>query len=347
MTAPGAPGVRDLARATGLSVATISRVINAAPHVAPATRKLVLDAVSAHGYLPNPAARALSTRRSRTIGAIIPTLAHSIFATFLNAIEGELATHGYALFIATTGGEAAREAARARNLLDLGAEGLIVSGVARDSAFLRLIATRALPVVATSFYQARSAVPTIGYDNHALGRKALQHLRGLGHQRITVLHGPLLHNDRTVLRVAGVRAGAGVGAGAGAGAGAEKCELHLIETTLDVTGGAPAARAALLLRPRPTAFLCLSDVLALGALFEARRAGLAVPKHLSIMGFDDLDWAAVCDPPLTTLHLPTTEMGQLAARALVEFLDHGTPIKAKRLDAAVVVRASTAPFASA
>ena len=328
--AKAALGVRDLARSTGFSVATISRVINGADHVAPETRRQVLAAVAAQGYVPNPAARALSTRRSRTIGAIIPTLAHSIFATFLNAVERELAGHGYALVIATTGGDPHLEFQRASDLLDLGAEGLIVTGAVRDKAFARLIDNRRLPVVATSIYAPSSTVPTIGYDNRALGRLAVQHLRGLGHENIAVLHGPLQHHDRTVLRVAGVRAAA------------RGAQLSLIECSLDTAGGVQGARAALCQRPRPSAILCLSDVLALGAMFEARRAGLAVPRQLSIMGFDDLDWAALCDPPLTTLHLPTTEMGQLAARALVGFLDKGLAIVPQRLDAAIVVRQSTA-----
>ncbi|MBL8359858.1 MAG: LacI family DNA-binding transcriptional regulator [Rubrivivax sp.] len=332
--ADAAPGVRDLARSTGFSVATISRVINGAEHVAPATRRQVLEAVAAHGYVPNPAARALSTRRSRTIGAIIPTLAHSIFATFLNAIERELAVHGYALVIATTGGDPKQEAARARDLLDLGAEGLIVSGAKRDGAFMRLIEGRRLPVVATSIHEPGSAVPTIGYDNRALGRLAVKHLRDLGHERLAVLHGPLMNNDRTVLRVAGVRAAA------------RGAELTLIECSLNVAGGAEGARQALRSRPRPTAVLCLSDVLALGVIFEARRAGVAVPSQLSVMGFDDLDWAALCEPPLTTLHLPTAEMGQLAARALVGFLDRGEAVTPQLLGAGIVLRQSTAAAGS-
>ncbi len=327
-----APGVRDIARATKLSTATVSRVVNGAADVAPATRQRVLDAVNRLGYLPNSAARALSTRRSRTIGAIIPTLAHSIFATFLSAVERELALHSYALIIATTGGGGLlNEARRARDLVDLGAEGLIVSGAARDQAFERFVVERGLPVVVTSVFDPTNALPTIGYDNRALGRVALDHLVTLGHRRMAVLHGPVADNDRTRMRLDGVRdAAAGL-------------DLRLIETTLDATGGAAAARQALAPRVRPTALLCLSDVLALGALFEARRAQLEVPRQLSVLGFDDLEWAAVSDPPLSTLHLPTELMGRLAAQARVQRLDHGLPIRALKLEAGFVGRASTAP----
>lgn len=325
-----ATGVRGLAKATGYSVATISRVINGADNVSRRTRAIVEAAIAAVGYQPNYAARALSTRRTRTIGAVIPTLAHSIFATFLNAIERELATHGYALIIATTGGDPKNELLRARALIDLGAEGLIVSGAARDPRFKQLLAGGRLPVVVTSFFDRRNPIPTIGYDNRALGRDAIRHLRDLGHRNVAVLHGPRNNNDRTRLRLAGVRAAAG------------DCRVSFIECALDAVGGAQGALRALEPHPRCTAMLCLSDVLALGAVFEARRTGLNVPLQLSIMGFDDLDWAAVCEPPLTTLHLPTAEMGAAAARALVRHLDEGVGIEPQALDAAIVVRASTA-----
>lgn len=353
-------GVRGIASRTGLSAATVSRVINGQADVAEATRHKVLAAVAASGFEPNAAARALSTRRSRTIGAVIPTLAHSIFATFLNGIERELALHGYALVVATTGGSAAREAARARELLQLGAEGLIVSGAVHDPAFAALMLARRVPVVATSIFDLRSAWPTIGYDNRHLGEKALAHLLSLGHRRVAVLHGPEADNDRTRLRLAGVRAAAAASGAASAAAStsgstsasttasakakasAAAATLQFVETSLDATGGAVAARAALAARPRCTALLCLSDVLALGAMFEARRAGLEVPGQLSIMGFDDLDWAAISEPPLTTLRLPTAQMGELAARALVDRLDSGIAIKPRLLDAEVVLRGSTA-----
>jgi LacI family transcriptional regulator len=325
-------GVRGIAKMTGMSVATVSRVINGAANVAPATRQIVLDAIARAGFEPNPAARALSTRRSRVIGALVPTLSHSIFSTFLNGIERELALYGYTLVVATTDYQPAKELARARDLLGMGAEALIVSGAVRDAALEELIAGRDLPVVATSIYAPRGRLPTIGYDNRALGQAALRYLHQLGHHQIAVLHGPTADNDRTRLRLAGVRAAA-------SGAAA----LNLIETSLDAEGGAAAARAVLAARPRCTALLCLSDVLALGALFEARRAGVSVPAALSIMGFDDLDWAAVCDPPLTTFRLPTAAMGERAARAVVERLELGIEITSHRLDADIVVRASTAP----
>jgi LacI family transcriptional regulator len=123
----------------------------------------------------------------------------------------------------------------------------------------------------------------------------------------------------------------------------KKLSLKFFETSLDVVGGTQAAQIALNTAAwQPSAFLCLSDVLALGVLFEAQRRQLKVPKDLSVMGFDDLDWAQVCEPSLTTIALPTAQMGQQAARALVNTLDHGAKLNSICLAANLIARASTA-----
>lgn len=326
------PGVRTIAKATGLSVATVSRVLNDAPNVRAETRDQVLATMRELGYTPNSAARALATRRTRTIAAVIPTLAHSIFASFLNAIEVELASAGYALVIATTDGDPAIEFKRAHDLLNMGAEGLIISGLVHDPELFELIGRQQLPTICTSVFDPTAPLPTVGYDNSALGAEAVAYLHSLGHSRIAVVHGPVENSDRTALRLAGVAAGAGA-----------EVETVLCPGTLDASGGAEAARKILGMANRPGAILCLSDVLALGVLFELARAGVSVPRDISVMGFDDLDWASLSTPPLTTIRLPSIRMGHVAARALVENLEYGTAIASQRIDARIVVRESTAP----
>lgn len=319
-------GLRRLAAETGLSLATISRALNNSDKVREATRKKVHDAAERLGYSPNAAARALTTRRSRTIGAVIPTLESSIFARFISAIEDSLATHGYALVIATTGNDAGIEEKRALELVKMGAEGLIVSGLQHDPGLLRYIKSRGIPTVATSIFERRGQLPSIGYDNRALGRMAADYLVGKGHRDIGVIHGPLAENDRTRLRLDGVRK---VIPGA-----------RTVEVPLTVSGGVEATQQMLNGDSSPTALLCLSDVLALGTLFEAPRLGYAVPRDVSVMGFDDLDWAASANPPLTTIALPVTEMGRQSAQAIIASLEQQQPIRGKRLDGHIIERES-------
>lgn len=325
------PGVRSIAEATGLSVATVSRVLNGSAHVKAPTRDRVLAAVQRLGYAPNPAARALATKRTRTVGAIVPTLAHSIFARFLNAVELELADNGYALIMATSDGEPEKETTRARELLDLGAEALILSGLDHQQELLALIAARSIPTVCTSIYDQAAPLPTIGYDNEQLGRDAITYLQDLGHRRIAVIHGPLTNNDRTQLRRRGIET-----------AHREGTVIDFHETNLDVAGGSRTAFDILGRTTKPTAILCASDVLALGVLFEAARQGIDVPDSLSVMGFDDLDWAEHSQPPLTTIRLPTIEMGKETARSIVSHLDQGSELAGRKLDAQMVTRRSTA-----
>ncbi|MEP3275027.1 MAG: LacI family DNA-binding transcriptional regulator [Stappiaceae bacterium] len=328
------PGVRTLAKATGLSVATISRVLNKSQSVTGETRDRVLKAMQEIGYTPNASARALATKRTRTIGAVVPTLAHSIFARFLNAVEQELALNGYGLVIATTGHDLQVEEQRARELLDLGAEGLIFSGADHTDGLFKWLKTTGIPAVCTSVSQGRAGLPAIGYNNTNIGLTSVRYLLSLGHRHISVIHGPKDTNDRTRMRLAGVQS-AGIG---------KDAKIEFFETSLDVEGGSRAAQDILKTRAQPSAIFCLSDILALGVLFEAGRQNIAIPEQLSLMGCDDLDWSAHSAPPLTTLKLPTARMGQEAARSLVDFLEHARTIKTIELGASVLERQSTAHF---
>ncbi len=325
------PGVRGLAKATGLSVATISRVLNNSDQVNVKTRERVLAAMRETGYVMNSAARALATNRTKTIGAVVPTLAYSIFARFLNAVERELADHGYALVIATTDGDPEVEERRTRELLDMGAEGIILSGAIHDRTLLQLLENRQIPAVCTSVCKTRNGLPAIGYDNALIGQMAISYLADLGHRSVGVVHGPLADNDRTRLRVSGVTRGAGK----------RDVRVDFRETVLEVAGGVEAAAGLFAMPNRPTAILCLSDILALGALFESGRAGLAVPDDISVMGCDDLDWAAHCHPPLTTVRLPTARMGRMVAVSLIERLDSAVDIGDRAIEASIVERSST------
>lgn len=326
------PGVRSLAKATGLSVATISRVLNKSDSVTGETRDRVLKAMQDIGFTPNASARALATKRTRTIGAVVPTLSHSIFARFLNAIEQELAEHGYGLVIATTGDDLEIEEKRARELLNLGAEGLIFSGTDHTDALIEWLSTAGVPAVWTSVSEGKHGVPGIGYNNHTIGLTAIRYLLSLGHRDIAVIHGPTPKNDRTRMRIRGVRTGAR----------GTDANIEFFETSLDVEGGSQAAQQMLGRSSPPSAIFCLSDILALGVLFEAERRNIAVPERLSLMGCDDLDWSAHSSPPLTTLRLPTARMGHKAAKALVDHLEDAKPISDLELDASILERKSTA-----
>ena len=324
------PGsIRDVARETGLSIATISRVMNGASNVSPKTRQRVLEASERLNYLPNPAARALSTSRSKTVAAIVPTIAHSVFAKFIAGIEEALGQQGYSLVLAISDGDRGAELNSARKLLGMGAEAFILSGADHDPGLIDLFRGRGVPFALTSIWAPDGAVPTIGYDNAILAERALNYLASMGHRRIAVLHGPRAESDRTVARRQGAERLQGRGV-----------DLDYYQTELSVAGGRRAINQVLRGDSLPSAVLCFSDVLALGAYFGLSRAGLSVPGDISVMGFDNLDWARDAHPPLTTIDLPARDMGLAVAARIMDHLETGNPISSLRLEARIISRGS-------
>ncbi len=323
------PGrIRDVAEETGLSIATISRVMNGSKNVNPSTRQRVLEACERLDYLPNPAARALSTKKSRTIAAIIPTIEHSVFAKFISGIESTLGARGYSLVFAISNGDPEEELIAARKLLGMGPEAFILSGGTHSQVLLDVFQRRQVPTVYTSIWNPDLALPTIGYDNRKLAAEAVRFLASLGHRHIAVFHGPADQNDRTMARRQGAEeAGQGL-----------KLEFH--ECELSASGGRATIGKVLQLDTRPTAVLCFSDVLALGVYFGLSEAGLSIPDDMSVMGFDNLDWAKETFPPLTTINLPATDMGVAAATQIIDHLDTGVPLQSELLDAEIVNRSS-------
>lgn len=320
--------LRDVAKAAGVSVATVSRVLNEPDLVRAETRERVQSAIATLKFVPSAAARAINSGRTRFVGALVPTLDNAIFARFLAALERELSEHGLSLVVATTDSSLDVEAEKAQALVDIGAEGLIVTGATHSAAFRDLIDRTMLPTIITSFFDAENPLPTIGYDNQAAAQLALRHLTDLGHRRIAVAHGPVQNNDRTQARLAGLHALGWDG------------EISFYETEISLDGGAATARSIWEAQTLPDAILCLSDVVALGMLFGLQSLEVKVPGQVSLMGIDDLPSSSVSVPTLTTVHLPVSQMGKRAAGALARWIEAQERPVPERLEPRLVARAS-------
>ncbi len=311
-----------------MSDATVSRALNRPETVSQTTRERIHAAIAETGYVPNPLAKAMVSGRTHTVGALVPTLDHAIFSKFLHALETELSAQSYNLVVAVTEGDNTLELEKAKKLLSMGVEGLIVSGLSHNGELLELAERAAVSLVATSYYEPGASLPTIGYDNEVAAKLALAHLTGLGHRNIAVIHGPVSSNDRTQSRLKGLHdAGNDI-------------DLHFIQTSLDYRGG---GEALLQWDRSMTAILCLSDVLAMGALFKLQADGIQVPHDVSLMGFDNMDPSEFLTPPLTSLKLPIEDMGKATAKAVCDHLQSGEPIASIELHTQLAVRDSTAP----
>lgn len=326
----------DVARAAGVSTASVSRALNTPDRVSDGVRSAVEAAVARLGYIRHPAARALASRRSMTIGAVVPTIAYSIFSAVVEAIERRLEQAGYAVLLATSDYSLERELRQVKVLLGRGVDGFILAGRYHRPELAEMLRERGIPYVCQGVFEAEGPHPCVGFDNHAAMAAMAEYVIGLGHRRIAILAGISAGNDRVVDRIAGARAALGR-------AGLDIVAGGLVEARYDVADARLAMRRLLDLEERPTAVLCVNDVLALGALFECRAAGLAVPAELSITGFDDVDFAGNVEPPLTSVRVPVAEMGRVAAEQLLLRLTGQSPPHATQLPVAIIPRGSTGP----
>lgn len=328
------PTLEDVARQAGVSTATVSRCLNAPDVVLPETRQRVIDAVERLGYTPHFAGRALASNRSNTIGAIIPTMENAIFAGVLQAFQEALAAAGANLLVASSGYDPEREAEQVRALVTQGADGLLLIGSARPQSTYEFLRARHVPYVITWNHRLDADHCFVGFSNREAARALTEHVLGYGHERLAMIAGLTWTNDRAFDRIAGVRdALAAVG---------QLIPLPVLEVPYSVEDGGRAFARLLDNQPRPTAVICGNDVLAAGAIVEAKRLGLSVPSDISIVGFDDIELAQVVDPKLTTVHVPHQRMGQMAAEVLLQLRDDPSSGHSIKLETRIVERDSLA-----
>jgi LacI family transcriptional regulator len=338
--ATGAAGskvtVKDIARAAGVSIATVSRVLNKSGLVAAGKEEAVQRALDSHDYIPNQHARSLISRRSKAIGLIVPTISNPVFAPAIGAIERELEGAGYALLIHSCERDPQREFAQIRALIERGIDGLVITGSEHLPELSALMARNQIPYVSQDVSLERPMGPSIALDNIGAMETAIDHLQTNGHRHIAVFSGPV-HNtppvrDRLRGAIARIRFH-------GLGFSDDLCVV-----TEDYEGHTIRAAAGRLLDVdrRPTAVALTGDILALGLVAECRARGLDVPRDISIIGCGDTEMGRYVDPPLTTVRMPFAEMGEIAARNLLALIAGKQPPKQVLLPHQLIVRVSVA-----
>jgi LacI family transcriptional regulator len=326
----------DVAKRAGYSTATVSRVLNTPDAVNPQARERVNAAISELGYLRNGAAGALRSRRTRTIGAVIPTLDHAIYARLVGSLQGAASENAYSLLVTTSGFQVDRELRQARLLVERGAEGLVLVGHTHSAELYSLLDGKNIPYINTYTYRPTSNHPSVGFDNRAASAQIARFLFDLGHRQFALIVGFRMDNDRVKDRIEGAVA-------ALAQRGVLVPDALIVEEPYSIEGGREGLRRILDSGGHPTAVICGSDVLAFGAIIECDDRSIAVPRDLSVAGFDDLDFAAHLRPPLTTIKVPAVEMGQRAAEYLLARLGGKPHASHYPLDTNLILRQSTAP----
>jgi LacI family transcriptional regulator len=326
---------RDVARLAGVSTATVSRALNLPGTVDPATLSRVRAAIDKLRYVPDGAARALRSRRSDMIGAVVPSFDYALYARTTSALQREADARGYALVLAAHHYDLATEVRVTQQMVQHGVDAFVFVGVDHDPALFSLLDRYGRPYVLTWGVDASQMRPSIGFDNRAATYAMTQHLLDLGHRRFALISAPVAGNDRARERGAGVRA-------ALAAAGLSLADERVRYGRIALDSGVAAMRELLALRPPATAVIATNDVFAVGAMMACREAGVAVPGDVSITGVDDTDLGATQTPGLTSIRTPIVEIGRAAALQLFARLEGAPADLQQLLPFELVARGSTA-----
>jgi LacI family transcriptional regulator len=304
--------IKDVARAAGVSVATVSRALNGAENVLPDTRQRILDAARELRYSPSGAARSLITRRTDTIGALLPDLHGEFFSELIRGIDQAARARGLHLLLSSSHDDA-NEAAAALRAMNGRVDGLVVMSPHADDDFLSQNLPPTLPAVLLNSGVSKPSQRVFAVDNFGGARTMTEHLVRSGRRRIAFLGGPRANFEA---REREYRAGLGQG-----------LQPMLLDGDFSESAGERAGAMLLAMPPeqQPDAVFAANDIMAIGLLGALQAGGLRVPDDIALAGFDDIPVARYVSPGLTTMHVPIAALGSQALDALADALDSPQP----------------------
>ncbi|MEE9455388.1 MAG: LacI family DNA-binding transcriptional regulator [Paracoccaceae bacterium] len=308
----------DVSNIAGVSTATVSRTLHNPNVVTAKTRKAVMNAVHQTGYTQNTAAQNLRQQRANAILVLVPDISNTFFSEILSGIEHVASQANLTTLIADTLNDAHRTENFTRYLFNGRADGaLLLNGYLPDSIVetIRNSPQNHPAIVSVSEALDDQIVPHIGIDNIQATQMAVEHLLAKGHRFITHLSGPA-GNILTSDRIKGYR-------NAMVASGLNDSDQHLIQGDFSIASGEAAANDIIAMERRPDAVFCSNDAMAIGLISALVNRGVAVPNDIAVMGFDDIEFARTCIPPLTTIHQPRRRIGEMAAKTLLAQLGIG------------------------
>lgn len=325
-----------MARLAGVSLGTASNVLNNPEVVAAATRERVLQAIAKTGFVRSTAAHQLRVGRSLTVGVVLLDLANPFFGEMVKGAEQVLREEGYVLMVCSSDESVDHERRYLRVLEEHRVDGLLITPVERDLKALAALAGRGVPTVLLDRDAGTSGLCSVTVDDVRGGELAASHLLELGHEVVAFVNGPL-----SIRQCADRRQGARR-AFRRAGRRPDDCLWELAVPALTVEQGELAAAQLLARDPRPSGVICANDLLALGVLKGLSAAGVAVPEEVALVGYDDLSFASMLSPPLSSVRQPKHELGASAAKLLLEEASGARhEHRSVRFEPELVVRASS------
>jgi LacI family transcriptional regulator len=330
--------IREVARLAQVSLGTVSNTLNNPNVVAPRTRARVLEAIEQTGFVRSTAAHQLRVGKSRTVGVVLLDIANPFFGEMVRGAERVLRDKGYVLMVCSSDESAEREHRYLRVLEEHRVDGLLIAPVERDLKTVAALARRGIPTVLLDRDAGSLDLCSVTVDDVRGGELAASHLVDLGHEVIGFVNGPLsirqcadrLDGARRALRRARRPS--------------RPVLVEIAVSALTVDHGEAAVGPLLAATPRPTAVMCANDLLALGVLRGLTNAGVRVPDEVALVGYDDVAFASMLSPALTSVRQPKSELGASAAELLLEETDERFvhQHRSVRFEPELVVRASSA-----
>src|SRR5467141_74180 len=324
--------IKDVAKLSGVSTATVSHVLNKTRYVSDETKRRVLGAIENVGYAPNIHARNLASGRSRTLGLIISDITNPFFPDLVKSIQERALELGYDVIVLNTNYEPERDAPYVQRLLELRVRGVMILTTEMDLSVIERLSSRRIAVVFLDIGKVGPHTSNIRVNYEKGVQQAVEHLLALDHRQIAFIGGPEHFKSAQYRRQAFLRT-----------MKKHSATLHtkpvICKGNFKLESGEQVVQEMLRLKSRPTAVLAANDLMAVGALRELGRAGLKVPKDVSVVGCDDISLAELTDPRLTTIMIPRTEIGTAAVEAVLQTNSaQGREIK---ISTRLVIRQST------
>jgi LacI family transcriptional regulator len=325
--------IKDVAREAGVSVASVSRALNGHATIIESKRRHIEDVAKRLRYVPHSAARSLITRRTQTIGILLPDLHGEFFSELIRGIDLEARERGLHILVSSSHGDA-DEAVAALTAMRGRVDGLLIMSPHVDPAFLDEHLASTVPTVLMNTRSGDTRVPSLTIDNHGGAYAVTGHLLGLGHRDIAIITGPDGNADAGE-RLRGYRAALAEIA--------PSAREWVVAGDFSEESGYRAGRELLAKDRRPDAIFASNDMMAIGCLFALMEAGVRVPDDIALAGFDDIPIARFVTPPLTTVRANIAQLGTLAMQQLAQVIeqpDQAHPAQ-RMLDAELVLRDST------
>ena len=326
--------MKDVADRVGVSVTTVSHVLNNSRFVAPETRRRIMEAIRDLGFYKNAHARRLVRGRSDFYGLIVSDLRNPFFPEIITSFESAALETGFDLFLCNTNYDPARAEAAVRKMIENKVRGVAIMTSEIPGDVTAALVAHLVPTVFLDTGSVKPYTSNIRVDYATGIHKAIDFLFRLGHKNFAFIAGPQNLRSAVVRRQAFL-------------AGLDRnniLQYRVLEGNHKVEGGTAAAKALLEESKFPTAILCSNDLTAIGANAVLQKAGLRIPTDVSIIGFDDIDLASLVFPPLTTISLPRDRLGKLAFQALQQILNaEGRDGSEHVIETSLVIRESTAP----